>query len=396
MQWMTRVLFYLPVVTPWWFDNIVAPLIRTLAVDSKVHILVAPLWRNTGIGPDQIAGCSAIPNLLWHIVDDPDHRSLRTSPTDPDGLVAFVRSIAPDYVFCRSADVATPSRFPGKVVQLLEAGAPPFAFPSDRIIFQRDFLHHGAMPMLDGADRHALDATFAGAWQRMRSRFDSQPPFCLSREAALEWMGLPRDRKIVALPLEYEHEEAFTGFHGPFTRNLDLIEHLADALDDDCVLAITDHPLNYRYIDNRPVYAMIEALGDRAHLVPNAVARYWPTTLLIQNCDGLVVRDTKALYAGAFFGKPTLRLSHRPTADWIGAHDDVASFLEDVRAGRGGARIDDASRWFAFHILHEVISPTEISSADILDRIDMPFSGDRLRAGLARFEAQQGEVDLAA
>ena len=105
MQWMTRVLFYLPVVTPWWFDNIVAPLIRTLAVDSEVHILVAPLWRNTGIGPDQIAGCSAIPNLLWHIVDDPDHRSLRTSPTDPDGLVAFVRSIAPDYVFCRSADV---------------------------------------------------------------------------------------------------------------------------------------------------------------------------------------------------------------------------------------------------------------------------------------------------
>ncbi len=238
-------------------------------------------------------------------------------------------------MFCRSADVATPSRFPGKVVHLVEAGAPPFVFPPDRINFQRDFLHHGAMPVLDDADRHALDATFAATWKVMRSRFENQPPFCLPRNAALERMGLPRDRRIVALPLEYEHEEAFTGIHNRFARNLDLIDHVADALNDDCVLAITDHPLNYRHIDNRPVHAAIKALGHRAHLVPNADARYWPTTLLIRHCDGLVVRDTKALYVGAFFGKPALRLSHRPTADWIGAHDDIVPFLGDVRAGNG-------------------------------------------------------------
>lgn len=29
-----RILFYLPVITPWWFDNIVAPLIARLAADN--------------------------------------------------------------------------------------------------------------------------------------------------------------------------------------------------------------------------------------------------------------------------------------------------------------------------------------------------------------------------
>ncbi len=43
-----HVLFYLPVVTPWWFDNIVAPLIRAAASDARVSVLVPPLWRGTG------------------------------------------------------------------------------------------------------------------------------------------------------------------------------------------------------------------------------------------------------------------------------------------------------------------------------------------------------------
>lgn len=393
---MARVLFYLPVVTPWWFDNMISPLIGTLATNSEVHIVVPPLWRNTGVGPAQVEGCSSIPGLKWHIVNDPKHRSLRTHPADPDGVVEFVQSIAPDYVFCRSADITTPSRFPGKIVHLLESGASPFVSPPGGIILQRDFWHHGAMPVLSDEDRRVLDAAFAKTWKQMQNRFESKSPFRLPRHRALEQMGLPKDRKVIALPLEYEHEEAFTSFHNRFERNLDLIDQVVEALDDEFVLAIADHPLNYKHVDNHRVYSAIKALGSRAQLVPNPDARYWPTTLLIKNCDGLVVQNTKALYAGAFFGKPTLRLSHRPTADWIGAHGEIAPFLSAAKAGRGGASVEQARLWFAFHIMHEVIAPAKISAEEILDRMDRPFSRDRLQSGLERFETHQSEVDWAA
>lgn len=392
---MARILFYLPVVTPWWFDTLVAPLVRALSKEAEVHILVPPLWRNTGIGLDQVHACSDVPGVQWHIVDDPDHRSLRTFPADRDGVVAFVQSLAPDYVLCRSADIATPSRFPGKVVHLLETGACPFVPPPGNIILQRDFWHHGAMPLLSEEDRSVLDAAFGETWRRMQTRFESMSPFDLPRDRALEQLGIPADRKVIALPLEYEHEEAFTSFHNRFERNLELIDHVVGALDDDFVLAIADHPLNYKHIDNHQVYVAIEALGSRACLVANPEARYWPTTLLIKNCDGLVVQNTKALYAAAFFDKPTLRLSHRPTADWIGAHREMAPFLSDVRSGCGGASAEEARLWFAFHIMHEVIPPKSISGAEILDRMDRPFSRDRLQSGLARFEAHQSQVDWA-
>ncbi|MCD2324457.1 hypothetical protein LQ953_10570 [Sphingomonas sp. IC-56] len=393
---MARVLFYLPVVTPWWFDHMISPLIGALATETEVHVVVPPLWRNTGVGPAQVEGCSSIHGVEWHIVNDPDHRSLRTYPADSDGVVEFVQKIAPDYVFCRSADIATPSRFPGKIVHLLESGASPFALPLDGMILQRDFWHHGAMPVLSDEDRESLDAAFATTWERMQNRLENEPPFCLPRDQVLKQMGLPEGRKIIALPLEYEHEEAFTGFHNRFARNLDLIDHVAEAIDDEFVLAIADHPLNYKHVDNRLVHSAIRALGSRAQLVPNAGARYLPTTLLIKNCDGLVVQNTKALYAGAFFGKPTLRLSHRPTADWIGVHGEITPFLSDVRAGRAGASVNQARTWFAFHVMHEVIAPAKIEAAEILDRVERPFSRDRLQSGLERFEAYQSEVDWAA
>ncbi|MEM9311236.1 MAG: hypothetical protein AAGA34_07290 [Pseudomonadota bacterium] len=53
-----RILFYLPVITPWWFAKIVKPLIATLAADNEIHVLAPPPWRNTGIGPDEIKLCA--------------------------------------------------------------------------------------------------------------------------------------------------------------------------------------------------------------------------------------------------------------------------------------------------------------------------------------------------
>lgn len=396
MAGMERVVFYLPTVTPWWFDNIVGHLIRALSACAEVHVIVPPLWRNTGIGPDQLRPFASFPDVQWHIADDDDHPSLRTAPADPDAVVALVRAIDPSHVFCRSADIATPSRFPGKIRHLMEAGAPPLSTAAGWIILQPDFWHHGAIADLTDEDREAIEQAFQHVWKRMRNRAANKMAFRLPRSKALANMGLPEDRKIIALPLEYEHKEAFTAFHNRFERNVELIHHLAEQLDEAFVLALTDHPLNYKYVDNSQLYAAIAALGDRVRLVPNPEAYYFPTDLLIKHCDGLIVQNTKALYSGAFFGKPILRLSNRPSAEWLGVHEDLGSFKAAVRSGAAGAAEDRARLWFGYHVLHEIVDPAALSGAEILDRVDRPFSRDRLAAGLERIESHQRQLSLAA
>ena len=393
---MEKVLFYLPTVTPWWFDNIVGPMISACATTAEVHVVVPPLWRNTGVGPEQLLPFASCRSVQWHIADDDDHPSLRTSPADPNAILELVRSIDPAYVFCRSADVATPSRFPGKVRHLMEAGASPLSTSAGWIILQEDFWHHGAIPQLTDPDRQAIDKLFQKIWRRMRNRTEHKMSFRLPRSRVLQNMGLPQDRKVIALPLEYEHGEAFTAFHNRFERNLDLIHHLVEEIDGEFLLALTDHPLNYKYVDNSRLYAAIAALGDRVHLVPNPDAYYFPTDLLIKHCDGLIVQNTKAIYSGAFFGKPTLRLSNRPSADWLGIHENLDSFLTAIRLGEPGVAEDRARLWFGYHVLHEIIDPTALSGAEILDRVDRPFSRDRLATGLERVESHLRQLDLAA
>ncbi|WP_158266292.1 hypothetical protein [Allosphingosinicella deserti] len=390
-----KILFYLPVVTPWWFDNIVVNLIGKLSTAAEVHVLVPPLWRNTGVGADQLRRCAHLQNVHWHLVDGESHHSLRTVPEDPDGLVEFVRSIGPDVVLCRSADTVTPARFPGAVYHLMEAGAPPFSTPVDSIILQSDFWHHGAMPPLGEADRHAIRKAFADTWRRARYGFQRQPSFRMPRAKALEQMGLPADRKVLAVPLEYEHEEAFTAHHNRFTRNIDLLRYLTEQIDEKFVLAITDHPLNYKYVDNAELYEAIAAMGDRAVIIRNPEMTGAATDLLVKHCDGLVVQNTKSIYAGAFFGKPVLRLSHRHTAASLGVYEDIAPFLAELDSGVARAAPDCAAEWFGFHLLHEVFDPLEISAAELLDRLQRRFSVDRLRGGLERLAAYDRELELA-
>lgn len=393
---MERVLFYLPVVTPWWFDSIVAHMIGALAAEAEVHVLVPPLWRNTGIGPEQLANCTSLADVRWHIADGDGHPSLRTAPEDPDEIVAFVQDIDPTHVLCRSADITTPSRFPGKMRYLMEPGAPPLFTYARGIILQSEFSHHGAMPDLTADDRRAIDEAFAGTWQQMCERTRSRPESRLSRAEALQLMGLPTDRKILAVPLEYEHQEAFTSIHNRFGRNLDLIQHLAERLDNDFVLAITDHPLNIKHVDNSELYEAIAALGPRAHLVPNPDAEYFPTELLIRHCDGLIVQNTKAIYSGAFFGKPTLRLCNRPSAAWLGVLDDLDALQSAIMSGHQGPAEADVRLWFGFHALHEIFSPVTITGREILDRMDRPFSRDRLAIGIERMGDYERQLDMAA
>lgn len=393
---MARILFYLPTVTPWWFDNIVAHLIRACAVKFEVHVIVPPLWRNTGIGPEQLRPFASFPSISWHIDDSDNHPSLRTSPADPDAVVELVRSIGPSHVFCRSADIATPARFPGKVRHLTEAGAPPLSTSATWITLQPDFWHHGALCDLTEPDRRAIETLFHTTWKQMCSRAGANISLRSPRSETSHNMNPAGARKIVALPLEYEHEEAFTAYHNRFERNLDLIRVLVEQIDGEFLLAITDHPLNHKHIDNSRLYAEIDALGDRAYLVPNPNAGNCPTDLLIECCDGLVVQNTKAIYSGAFFGKPTLRMSNRPSARWLKVYDDIASFLCAVRSGETGAAEESARLWFGYHLLHEIIDPITISGDEIVDRVDRPFSHNRLSAGLERIETYQRQPGLAA
>ena len=95
-------------------------------------------------------------------------------------------------------------------------------------------------------------------------------------------------------------------------------------------------------------------------------------------------------------GKPTLRLSHRPTAEWLQAHGDLDAFKAAALAGARGAAEDRVRLWFGWHLLHEIIDPATVTAAEILDRIERPFSRDRLAAGLARLEAGQRDLAIAA
>lgn len=392
---MPRILFYLPMVTPWWFDHIVAPLIRALVPVAEIHVLVPPLWRNTGIEPHQLIGFADF-DVNWHVADGDGHPSLRTAPDDPDEIVEFVRSIDPAITFCRSADIATPARFPGEVRYLMEAAAPPLATGAGWIILQEDYWAHGAMARLDAGDREAVERLFADTWRQMRDPPAGKGALRPGREEALRLMGLPDDRPIVAVPLEYEHEEMFASIHNRFERNADLVRHLDEVLDGEFRLAVTDHPLNYRHVRNSRLREELGRYGDRVHVVPNPHGYYYVTDLLIKHCDGLVVQNTKAIYSGAFFGRPTLRLSSRPSADWLGAADDPQHFMARMRSRTGGATEAQARLWFGYHVMHEIIDVATISGESLIDRVHCPFARDRLAEGLERFDSLQRELDMAA
>ena len=178
-----RVLFYLPVVTPWWFDNIVAPVIDHLAAQAEVHVIVPPLWRGTGIGPDQLPRVAAADLIQWHIMDGEDHQKLRTGGAPFDELIDLVHDIDPDISLCRSADLDTPRRFPGIVRYMMEAAFPPFPSLDQWFVLREQPFDHCVMPRLGPTERHALDAGFEEIWSAVSRKVAgrSSTPICAAR-----------------------------------------------------------------------------------------------------------------------------------------------------------------------------------------------------------------------
>lgn len=377
-----RVLFYLPVVTPWWFDTVVAPLIAVAARDADVSVLVPPLWSNTGIGPEQLEPLVDLGRVEWHILGDDNHPDLRTSAMGNTGLIELVRSIDADYTICRSADIATPALFPGRVRYLMEGQAQPLAIPHHWCQLTPTLFDHGIMPALTAEERTLLETAIDPAWRRL-------PPAAGpdDRAAFLSMASLPTDRPVIVLPLEYEHPEMFFGQHTPYGSNVDLIHSVAAAVGPDFTVAVTIHPLSYLHCDNDDVFDAIAAHGH-VRLVGERDVSGNPTDELIRHADAMIVGNSKSIGIGAAYGVPMLRLSTFASGEWMRTSGDIATFTNALRTGTvHGAASADARRWFGYHVANNAFDPDDpaLTLADIVDRMDNPCNPLRWNAGLARF-----------
>jgi hypothetical protein len=385
-----KILFYLPVITPWWLDHVVEPLIRCLATEHEVHVLAPTPWRGTGIGPRELAACAHLPQVKWHIVDDANHPSMRTDAVERAGIVEFVRSLAPDYVLCRSADCDTVREFPGIVRHLMEGGAAPLDIPGNWIILQEQPFDHGVLPELDAAARAELDRLIAPIWE---SLLRLTQPSRQTRKAFRTWASIPDDRPIIALPLEYEHEENFFPVHRVGAApNHHLVAEIAASIDDSFFLAITNHPLNEKHVDNSALEAEIASHGARMRLLPGTGPEDENSTMLLaRDADGMLVGDSKVYSMAAFFGTPMLRRSKFKTGAWLNAYTEMDAFASAVAAGNAVAPDrEDARTWFAFHIANNLLDPTDrtLTAAELLGRLDRPVDPARWAQGFARFNAR--------
>ncbi|WP_375289234.1 hypothetical protein [Qipengyuania sp.] len=388
-----RILFYLPVVTPWWFEAIVTPLIARLAPEHEIHVLAPAPWRNTGIGRPEQQLCGRLP-VNWHIVNDPSHPSMRTDPTHRAGLIEFVNSLLPDYVLCRSADCETVAAFPGVVRHIMEAGADPLGLPNDWVTFKESPFDHGLLPDLDDARLAELDRLGAPLWDWIAR---STAAVEQEKEAFRGWADLPKDRPTLLLPLEYEHPENFFSMHRVgSTPNAKLVKELAAEVDDSFFLAITNHPLNEKHVDNRALKAAVETLGPRARLFPSQNPSGAGTSaLLMREADGLILFDSKIYALAGYLGVPMVRQTRFETGDWLNAYSSFDEFLPAVAEKHARRPNTDRARtWLTYHLANDVVDPNDpdLKGADILARLDEPVDPRRWERALGHYLALVPQV----
>ena len=384
-----RILFYLPVITPWWFARIVKPVIARLAPEHEVHVIAPPPWRNTGISEAEIQMCADMPDICWHIVNDAGHPSMRTDPIERDGIVAFVQNLAPDYTICRSADFETVKAFPGVVRHITEGAADPLRLGPDSFHFTTCPFDHGVMPDLTEEEIARLDAMIDPYWDAMKRSDQLQG---VQNDYLNEWADLPSDRPIVFLPLEYEHDENFYTMHRVgATPNAALLEELSKALGDRVFLALTNHPLNEAHLDNSAVTRVVRANRSRMKLLPGKTPIGTRTSnFLMTTADGVILGDSKVYTMAGFHGTPMLRLSRFATGDWMNAYEGLEPFLEALTT-QVCAAPDQASAktWFAYHAANNLSCPRnpELTGDDVLSRLEKPTDSDRWDANFAYFAA---------
>lgn len=377
-----KLFFYLPAITPWWFDHI-APMIRAAARDCETHVLVPPLWHGMGINPEQLEAFADCPDIRWYIPDAESIEMLHGRTADNPDLLALAAAIDADLTLCRAADVELPSLFPGTVRYVMEAGNPPMKNHS--VAIEPGLLAFGERPDMTPETERAMDAAFAPLWNRI----------CAAEERAHRpnWRlayGVARDRKVVVLPLEYAHaENAFSRLrHWP--DNAAMIAEVAARLPDDIFLAVTEHPLNRLYCDTSATDDAIMALGsERAALIEQLEPDILPTDMLARDCDGAVLDFSKSWSIFAFHGRPIFRKSRQSTAAWLNATDCFERFASQVRNGTPAPDADQLRLWFAHRSANCVFDPVVMQSgADIVTRTRQPVNPAIWADNLARCQAE--------
>ena len=379
-----RILFYLPAITPWWFEHILVPIIDALGRSAEVHVIAPEPWCGTGLGAEEIERWGDLAVIEWHLIGGPDHPSLRTQPRDPAPLIDFIHQIAPDHVICRSADRETPRNFPGRVHFLMEGGVAPLQLPPHWVWLADDLFDHGIMPPLGPEEERKLSAWLAPAWDRHRSSIEALG-------AALPAAGADNALNLL-LPLEYEHEENFFLMHrpGPMA-NDQLVAELAANLPQHVRLVLTDHPLNHLHVDRQQLHRTVAEHSGRVTLLDSSIS----TAAAAQTCDGMIVGDSKSFGVAAFCGKPLYRSSRFRSADWLDPYSDLDTFVSDLGAGRARApRSEDALVWAAYHLANNVFDPQapDFAAETVIERLEAPVDEGRWAAGMARADQAFAEL----
>lgn len=396
-----RVLFYLPVVTPWWFSNVVIGLIRTLASEHEVHVIVPPFWHGTGITQHEAHHIEALPDVFWHLLNGPNHPRLRTDASQEDELIEFVEAIAPDLTLCRSADLKTPARFPGCVRYLMEGGAPPFQLQSTSLALKTELFDHGFTPMFEPEVEARLDAIGQELWEATHARLRLP-----SREVFFQDAGIDPASRIIGLPLEYEHPENFFHQHHAFADNVEMLRTAARDMGKEATLLVTHHPLTEQHGDVSRANAAIKELGQQVKLLPRSylpgeagpVGPYNVTQAMALHCDAMVVGNSKSWAICAAFGTPIARLSDAPTAPWVNACKDVARLMSNLDAGTACAPDRRAAkRWFAHHILNRVFDAQapDLTAHDIIGRAFAVSDPELWEKSLARYRVLNPNLEPA-
>ncbi len=362
---MKKILFYLPAVTPWWFETIVVPMLRALHDEAELHVMVAPLWCNTGLEIEHVEPLADLADINWHIVTPDDPRQLRLDGKSVEGLLDLVHAIAPDITLARSADRITPGLFPGVVRYITEPGAEPVHAPHRWLVLDEQPFQHGVMPahVAEPADHAA--ALMAPLWQTLESLYAEQYPGALRAQ-----LGLPADRPVLAVPLQYEHAENFYGEGSPFQYGPEFVQELLAQLDERIMLAITDHPLNVQFLLRLGLDRIAARYPDRVRIYPWTQEAGSPTCAIVRAADAVLLDQSKCVSLATFFGTPIVHVGDSVMADWLNA-TPLEALRADTLAARGLPAPDRhmARRWFGWHFGMRLLRANEATVERLEARI---------------------------
>jgi hypothetical protein len=228
----------------------------------------------------------------------------------------------------------------------------------------------------------AADLGEAGA-RRLQPAWDRIERAAARRTRA--GLGLPEDRPVLVVPLQYEHEENLFLTHAAFPRGAALIGHLLANLPPDVLLAVTDHPLNRLHagdpasplhVARREVEGLIAAHPDRALLHPADGA----TDMLVPLADAVLADLSKTWAIAAFHGTPLVRLGERPLAHWLHALPGLEPLSRwSGRPALSGPDRMAARRWFGWHFGARLLDPALLTPERLQRAVTgQPSEGDVL------------------